>query len=249
MADGTWSEIDLAGHPCHLFEPAAPSLHSYTVIYLHGIDLDVLRGRAVYEQEFARHGLRVICPVTGRCWWNDRICPEFDPKITAERYVLDHVVAYIAESWGAKPPRLAIFGTSMGGQGALRMAYKHPDVFPVVAALAPSVDFQRRMDEGIDENLAWMYRDAENARQDTATLHIHPLNWPRHQFFACDPTDERWWESADRLRMKLYSLGVPFECDLETEAGGHTRAYFDHMAPRVVEFIADRLEKEHLRII
>ena len=61
-----------------------------------------------------------------------------------------------------------------------------------------------------------MYRDAEQARQDTATLHIHPLNWPRHQWFCCDPADYRWHDSADRLRMKLYSLGVPYECDLET---------------------------------
>jgi hypothetical protein len=64
-----------------------------------------------------------------------------------------------------------------------------------------------------------LYRDAEEARQDTATLHIHPLNRPRHQFFCCDPADLRWHESADRLRMNLWSLGVPFACDVETTAG------------------------------
>ena len=98
------------------------------------------------------------------------------------------------------------------------MAYKYPNVFPTVAAISPAIDYQKRIVEGVDPGLDFMYRDAEDARQDTALLYIHPLNWPRNQFFCCDPGDVRWHESADRLRMKLWSLGVPFECDLQTEA-------------------------------
>ena len=93
-----------------------------------------------------------------------------------------------------------------------------------------------------------MYGDPEAARQDTATLHIHPLNWPRHQFFCCDPEDYRWWESADRLRMKLYSLGVPHVCDLETTGGGHGFDYYNKMAPRAIEFIVERLGQERRRV-
>ena len=48
--------------------------------------------------------------------------------------------------------------------------------------------------------------------------------------------------------MKLWSLGVPFECDLETDAGGHSFDYFCHMAERSVGFLAERLERERLRI-
>jgi len=136
----------------------------------------------------------------------------------------------------------------MGGQGALRFAYKHPSTFPVVAAISPAIDYQSRFYEG-DETIPQMYSDPETVRQDTATLHIHPLNWPRHQFFSCCPTDLRWLESADRLRMKLYSLGIPHECDFETEGGGHGFAYYNIMAERAVGFIAERLEKERLRIV
>jgi len=49
--------------------------------------------------------------------------------------------------------------------------------------------------------------------------------------------------------MKLSSLGVPFECDLETEAGGHSFEYACHMAPRAIGFIAQRLEQERLRVV
>jgi pimeloyl-ACP methyl ester carboxylesterase len=246
---GKWCEVAVAGHPCRLFEPAAPSPCDYVIVYLHCSRSASLRGYPAFTREFNRHGLRVIEPVSGQSWWTSRIWTEFDPHISAEAYLIDHVVPYIGERWDARPPKLALLGVSMGGQGALRIAYKHPNVFPTVAAISPAIDFQKRIVEGVDAGLDVMYRDAEDARQDTATLHIHPLNWPRHQFFCCDPVDTRWHDSADRLRMKLSSLGVPFEYDLETEAGGHSFEYASHMAPRAIDFIVKSLEQERLRVV
>jgi S-formylglutathione hydrolase FrmB len=246
---GVWSEVEVSGHECQVFEPARPNEHGYVVIYLHCSRVGQLRTYPAFCEAFERHGLRVIAPTAGRSWWSDRIWPEFDATISAERYVLDRVVPYVAERWGARPPRIALLGVSMGGQGALRMAYKHPDIFPTVAAISPAIDFQKRIEEGVDPGLEAMYRDAEDARQDSALLHIHPLNWPRNQFFCCDPTDYRWHGSADRLRMKLWSLGVPFECDLDTVAGGHGFEYCSQMAARAIGFLAERLERERLRVV
>jgi S-formylglutathione hydrolase FrmB len=246
---GIWSTADVAGHSCRVFEPAQPTPHGFVVVYLHCIEGASLRGSPAFVREFERHGLRVIEPVTGRSWWTNRIWPEFDEQLSAETYVVDLVVPYVAERWNARPPQLALLGISMGGQAALRMAYKYPHLFPTVAAISPAIDYQKRIVEGVDPGLEFMYRDAEDARQDTALLHIHPLNWPRNQFFCCDPADLRWHDSADRLRMKLASLGVPFECDLETEAGGHSFEYAGHMAQRAVGFFAERLERERLRVV
>jgi S-formylglutathione hydrolase FrmB len=240
-----WSQVEVAGHTCRVFEPAEPSPHGYIVVYLHCSQSASLRDYPAFMREFECYGLRVVEPITGQSWWTNRILREFDAKISAESFVVERVVPYVAERFGARPPRLALLGVSMGGQGALRMAYKYPNVFPTVAAISPAIDYQKRIDEGVDPGLDEMYRDAEDARQDTATLHIHPLNWPRNQFFCCDPSDTRWHDSADRLRMK----GVPYECDLETEAGGHSFKYASHMAERAVGFIAERLERERLRVV
>ncbi len=245
---GNWSEVMVAGHPCDVYEPPRRHEHGYVLVYLHGVHANRLIDETVFIEQFARHGLPVIAPITGQSWWSDKIYDQFDPKITAERYVLDHVLAFIKEHWNAAPPKIGLFGTSMGGQGALRLAYKHPNIFPVVAGISPAIDYQLRFKDG-DEVLMQMYADAEAVRQDTATLHIHPLNWPRHQFFCCCPTDDRWWESADRLRMKLYSLGVPHVCDLETAGGGHGFQYYNAMAERTINFLAERLDKERLRVL
>ena len=250
MSDiGNWSVEEVAGHPCDIFEPQVPNPHGYVVMYLHGVHQGRLNDKPEFVQRFEELGLPVIGPRTKRSWWSSRICPEFDANLSAEQHVLQNVLPYIAERWGCSPPRLALLGTSMGGQGALRFSYKYPDLFPIVAAISPAIDHQRRMQEPEeDEPLFDMYDDPEHCRQDTALLHIHPLNWPRHQFFCCDPTDWPWSDSADRLRMKLGSLGVPFEADLETQGGGHGFGYYRVMADKAIDFIANALDRERLRV-
>ena len=242
-----WIERDVGGHLCDLFEPAQPSPHGYVVVYLHGVHLGRLHENRVFTELFEKHGFRCAAPMTQRSWWTDRVCEEFDREVTAEQHLLRRVLPFMEEHWGVTSPRIALLGTSMGGQGALRLSYKHPDTFPTVAAISPAIDYYLRMEWGEDETLPGMYRDAEQARQDSATLHIHPLNWPRNQFFCCDPHD-KWWDSVDRLKMKLDSLGVPNEADLETEAGGHGFEYYNAQAPKALAFIAERLERERLRI-
>lgn len=247
---GHWDVELVAGHPCDVFTPENINPHGYVLLYLHGVHQNKLNHQTDFVREFERHGLPVISPRTKRSWWSDRICAEFDTEISAEKHVLRNILPYIQRRWGTEPPQIGLFGTSMGGQGALRFAYKFPDTFPVVAGISPAIDYQIRIQHPEeDEPLFDMYEDAEECRQDTALLHIHPLNWPRHQFFCCDPTDYPWADSADRLRMKLSSLGVPFEADLETQGGGHGFGYYNVMARKSIDFIANALDRERLRFV
>ena len=244
---GKWLEETVQGHLCDVFEPEQMNEAGFVVLYLHGVHLHRLVDKESFIDEFAKHGLPVVAPMTKRSWWTDRICEEFDPQLTAERHVLDNVLPFIDSRFGSKPTQIGLLGTGMGGQGALRLAYKYPDTFPVAAAISPAIDYQNRFNEG-DETIPLMYRDPEETRQDTALLYVHPLNWPRHQFFCCCPEDYRWWDSADRLKMKLASLGVPHVCDLETRGGGHGFDYYNSMAPQAIQFMADALEQERRRL-
>lgn len=248
MPEPGWSEFTLRGHPCDRFEPARRNEHGYVVLYLHGVHQGRLRDHPPMTAELERHGLPAVAPRTQRSWWTDRICPEFDAEVSAERHLLEHALPWIADEFDAAPPRIGLFGTSMGGQGALRLAYKHPDLFPVVAALSPAIDFHERYEDAGYETLKQMYPSAEAARQDTATLHVHPFKWPRRQFFACDPED-RWVNSSERLQMKLASQGVPHECDLETRAGGHGFGYYNQQAAKAFAFLVDGLDRERRRVV
>jgi S-formylglutathione hydrolase FrmB len=244
---GNWTTEHVAGHPVDVFEPAHPSEHGYTVIYLHGVHQNRIDEQQPFIAQFERHGLRVVVPWTKRSWWTDKICQEFDPAISAERYVVNHILPWMGERYSVRPPRIGLLGTSMGGQGAMRFGFKYPQLFPVIAAISPAIDYHLRMRDG-DETLEQMYLDAEAARQDTVILHVHPLNWPRNLWFCCDPIDTRWHDSADRLRMKLAALGIPYTADLETSGGGHGFEYYNRMADVAVSFIATALERERLRV-
>lgn len=248
---GTWTQETVGGHPCDVYMPPTVNPHGYVVLFLHGVHLGRLVENAAYCREFDKHGLPVVGPMTARSWWTNRICPEFDPQITAERHVLDRVLPFIQERFPTSGVggKIALLGTSMGGQGALRFAFKYPQKFPIAAGVSPAIDYQIRYYDDGEVTIPQMYDDPEQARQDTATLHVHPLNWPRNIWFCSDPADERWHESAQRLHMKLYSLGIMHEHDLTTSAGGHGWDYYNHMAPKAVGFIAERLEQERRRVV
>lgn len=236
-----WTTVDIDGKTADVFEPQRAERNG-VVLFLHGHGLTTLKENPVYTRELERHGLAAVCPHGKRSWWGERICREFDESISPATFLREHVLPWIERTWGVTPPGIALLGVSMGGQGALKLAYRSPQVFPVVAALAPAIDFH--IWHGRDLPLDEMYVSREAARQDTATLLLHPLNWPRHQLILCDPTDAEWFEGVERLLSKLSSTGIPFEADLATSHGGHSWDYFNHVAPVVMQFIAERLLRE-----
>jgi hypothetical protein len=252
--DGHWSTITVAGHACEIFSPQNP-VPGRAVIYLHD-----LQGRGLHETpglrgllESAR--LPVIAPRAARAWWIDRLVSGFDPVITPERFVVDRVRGELASRCGARPPCLAVVGTGMGGQGALRLAYRHPSLFPIVAAIAPAIDFHLAMREAADradgelfDTLWQVYGDVERARQDTAILHVHPLNWPRHQFFSSGPDDVHWHDGASRLHEKLVALGIPHVALLAPRAGGASPATHACAAAEAWAFVQAAFDHEARRL-
>lgn len=246
---GTWSTITIANKPCEVFIPSRVNDRGLALIYLHCVGQVSLIEHPLFAEQFEKYQMPVICPLTKQSWWTNQRYAEFDPQLTAERHVLDNIVPWIAREWNVKPPGIGLFGISMGGEGALRFSFKYPNTFPVVAAIAPAIDYWQRMKRSYDDPLWQMYSEPEQARQDSATLHIHPLNWPRNIWYACDPADLDWHESADRLRMKLAALGIPQNYDIETTYGGHSWTYFEHKLPDAMKFLIERLEAEQRRIV
>jgi len=244
-----WSTITVAGHLCELFEPPRP-LAGRAVIYLHDVTEQPFQVQPALRDVMEAAGLPAIAPRTGRSWWLDRIMPAFDRSITPERFVVEEVRGEIERRFGVKPPGIALLGTGMGGQGSLRISYRHPTIFPVAAAIAPAIDFHLAMrecddrDDGEYYDTLWeTYGDVERARQDTAILHVHPLNWPRHQWFASDPADVHWHDGAARLTSKLRALGIPHTAVLESRGLSAAGPASD-----AIRFMLDALDQESRRL-
>lgn len=241
-----WGSAGVFGRPADIFETPVPAAN-FALIYLHGVGQESLKDKPVYTQLLAELGLNCICPPGDLGWWADRICPSFDPSLTPEQFVLDRVVRWIGGAWGIGPKGIGLFGISMGGQGALRMAFKHPEQFPVVAGISPAIEHYELYGRG--QPLDEMYASREQCRQDSAPMHVDPSRQPPHIYFCCDPDDREWHRGSDRLHEKLNALGVAHECDLTTRAGGHTWDYYNHVAAPVLRFLHRGLEQESRRLL
>jgi len=240
----------VAGHACEVYLPDGPP-QGRGVIALHGLRETRFQDDPLLASCIEAAAVPVLAPRTGRSWWLDRIMPGFDPRTTPERHVVDAVRTEMATRFGVEPPGIGLFGVGMGGQGALRIAYRHPQLFPVAAAIAPAIDFHVGMREAGDrddgdlfDTLWESFGDVERARQETAILHVHPLNWPRHQCFTSDPDDSDWHDGAARLDGKLSALGIPHTARFGPGGPAHAR----EVTEQTLRFLLDALDAEARRL-
>ena len=240
-----WSRTMIGGKAADVFDP--PRKPRFGLVFLHGVGMETLADDAVFTNLLAKHDLACVAPYGQRSWWLNRVCAEFDPSLTAERHLLDGVVPFFDVRWRLRPRSLGVFGISMGGQGALRLAFRHPQVFPSAAGIASAIDFHEWYGSGF--TLDDMFDSKEQARQDTATMWVPPVDYPPNIYFCVDPEDGDWHRGNDRLHEKLNALGVPHVADLTTTGGGHSWDYFDRMAEPVLRFLCEAMEKESRRLL
>ncbi len=235
MLDG-WTRTTLGDRPADVFDP--PSSLPLCVLYLHGLDERTPAADAPFTAALRAHRLRCVAPHGGPCWWADRPCAGFGPDLTPERYLRDVVVPWAGAAWHLGPRAVALAGTEMGGQGAVRLAFKYPDRFPIAASTSGAFDCQDWY--GLGTPLDEMYESRERCRLDTAILHVHSHRWPPHLWFCCEPTDAACYRGNDRLHEKLAAMGVPHTADLE--ARGET-------AGPMLAFVAAALAQESKRLM
>src|ERR1700676_2114980 len=143
---GVWSQLDIASKKIDVYDPRAAR---FAILYLHGSGLETLAGNAIWTKLFDQFNLACACPHGQLSWWTDRICADFDPRITAEQHLLKNVVPFMNERWKLPARAVGLTGISMGGQGALRLSFKHPQQFPVVAGISSAIDYYERFGQGL----------------------------------------------------------------------------------------------------
>jgi S-formylglutathione hydrolase len=213
-----WSKAEIG----ELFTPRESA--RFTLLWLHG--QDEMPPNDAFTTLLEAHRLSCLAPSAGGTWWLD------DADIT------NRILPWIHERWRG----VAVAGVEMGGQGAIRLALKHPKLVPVAAGLGSAIDFHELHGRGtpLDER----FPSRERARQDTATLHMHPSEWPPHLWFACDPADP-WFRGNDRLHEKLRAYGVPHTADLESSGSD----YFEAMLKPMFAFLIAGLEAQSRRLM
>jgi hypothetical protein len=239
-----WETVDIGGRPVDVYTPA--DRPRFVLAFLPDLDDVTLKENPVWTRLLEANGLTCVCPTGSETWWSSRICPTFESVKSGEAYFLDDVLPLTLDRFRLKPAALALTGVGAGGQGALRLGLKFPDRFRTVASLGASIDHYELYGRGtcLDD----MYPTREHCRQDGVMLHVDPHRWPPNVWFACDP-DSPWLRGNDRLHEKLMALGVPHMVDFESRRCGHSWTYYDALAPNLIRFVVEGLEKESRRLL
>lgn len=237
MTSGNWIQANVGGHPVEAWVPEVCSTPE-AILFLHDLDAIATSQHETWRAILESSSVPVICPLAGRTWWLSIPTTQF-PENGPLGWVREEVVPYIEQTWQMKPPRIGIIGIGMGGQGALNLSYRSARQFPVVAVISAAIDFHPY--QASEPALSEVFESVEAARQETATLHLHPLNWPLSQRIACHPADRFWFDGCERLASKLDSSGIPFERELGSLTAFDRTLYESRQLRLSIEYVLANL--------
>ena len=240
---------------CVLLPPSydVEKTRRYPILYLlHGLgDNDQFLihsgGMNLIEDLWEQHALGeflIVTPAAGASFYiNSR-----DGKRRYEDFFLQEFMPGVEKRYRAQPGRgsRGIGGISMGGYGALHIAFRHPQLFAAVGAHSAA----------LIERLPNI--SAQNSRQmsqlrvlgDAFGSPFDPAFWNRNDpltiartanlsglkiYFDCGSEDDYGFDSgAEALDKLLTSRHIPHEFHLYP--GGHNWSYFAEHLPALLEF-------------
>jgi S-formylglutathione hydrolase FrmB len=127
-----------------VISPAEKNMPAPVIYLLHGYGGDAknwLRIKPELPQIADRHNLVFVCPDGENSWYWDS--PK-DPAYRYETFVSKELTAYIDANYPVIKDRKgrAITGLSMGGHGALWVAFRHTETFGVAGSTSGGVDIR-----------------------------------------------------------------------------------------------------------
>ena len=238
--------VEMAGSP----EPP--------VLYLlHGLSDDhtIWMLRTSIERYASEYGLAVVMPGVARSWYTDMVSgPAY------WQYVSDEVPSVVEAMFRVGRGRAKTFvaGLSMGGYGAVKMAFSHPERFAAAASFSGAVDMRERVSEihartsaAAEEPIenADMYRMSDirlvfgdppvvaGTQNDpfllAERLVDHSSRVPE-LYVACG-TEDFLFQHNERFHRHLDELGI--EHTYVTEPGTHEWGFWDRHVARFLAWL------------
>ncbi|WP_038528197.1 alpha/beta hydrolase [Formosa agariphila] len=215
---------------------------AYNVVYLlHGAggDHKAWLGKAPAIKTYAdTYNVIIVCPdVEKTSWYFDS---PVDSKMNYETYVSKELVSKIDATYNtaASKESRAISGYSMGGHGALYLAFKHQDVWGATASMSGGVDlrpFPNNWD--ISKRLGTYAEYPEHWENNSVINLTHLLTAKDLKILFDCGVDDFFYDANVRLHKKLLERNIPH--DYIERPGGHTNAYWSNSIKYQLVFFND----------
>jgi S-formylglutathione hydrolase FrmB len=167
----------------------------------------------------------VVCPdgnVTS--WYFDS---PVDPAYKYETYISSELVTYIDGHYSTIKNRSgrAITGLSMGGHGALYLAFKHQDVYGACGSMSGGVDLRPFPDNWDITKRLGKYSEYPQRWADNSVINLTYLLTPNSLAITFDcGSEDFFYKVNNQLHEKLLETNIPH--DFTSRPGGHSWEYW-----------------------
>lgn len=220
------------------------------VVYLlHGFGgnyADWIQKAKGFEKAADLYNLIIVCADGGySSWYYDS---PVDNKYKYETHVSVELVKWIDKNYKTIPDRKgrAITGLSMGGHGALYLAFKHQDVFGAAGSMSGGVDIRP-------------FPNNWNMALRLGTYAAHPDNWEKNtvinMLYLLTPNalsliidcgaDDFFYRVNANLHDKLLERNIPH--DYTSRPGGHSWPYWTNAVGYQLLFMHNYFDKANTK--
>lgn len=216
---------------------------AFPVVYLihgHGDNHTSWSKEGVVGRLADQYDMIVVMPDAVDSWYFDS--PK-KPEYKYETFMTKELVPYIDSNYKTIRDRKgrAITGQSMGGHGAMYLAFRHQDLFSCVGALSGGVDIRPfPKNWGLDVKLGPIEEFPENWENNTVINLTHLLEPGSLEIVMDCGTKDFFYGVNCALHDKLLQEGIPH--DFYARPGGHTWGYWLNSIKYIFLFFNDRLE-------
>lgn len=178
-----------------------------------------------FEKAADQYNILIVCPDGGfsSWYWDSPV----DSSFKYETYISKELVAYIDKNYHTIKNRTgrAITGLSMGGHGALYLAFRHQDVFGAAGSMSGGVDIRPfPLNWDMAARLGSYAENQERWEKNTVINLIHLLT-PKSLNICIDcGTEDFFFQVNINLHDKLIERNIPH--DFIIRPGAHNWEYW-----------------------
>jgi len=189
------------------------------------------------------YNLIIVCPDGGFASWY------FDSPVSKdsqyETYISKELVHYIDGKYSTIADRSgrAITGLSMGGHGALYLAFKHLDLYGAAGSMSGGVDLRPFPDSFGIEQVLGKYSEFPRRWEENSIINMVYLLKPNSIALTIDcGSSDFLFEANKALHEKLLDRNIPH--DFTVRPGSHTWEYWGNSINYQVLFFSRFFNKE-----
>lgn len=203
----------------------------YSVVYLlHGAGGDHkawLKHAPNIKALADAHNVIIVCPDGHKTsWYFDS---PIDQSMRYETYVSKELIRDVDKNYNTKAnsKNRAITGYSMGGHGALYLAFRNSDVWGIAAGISAGVDIRPYpLKWGISERLGSQMEYPEHWEKNAVINLVHLVDGTNLKFMVDCGVDDFFYQDNKRLHQKLVERKIPHEYVIRP--GKHNPPYWSN---------------------